>query len=58
MRSGYAAYLALIVEPCFRMCTEDHVASAIENAICGVSSAVIQNLIDGFIGALCGGGLM
>ena len=58
MRSGYDASLVLIVEPCVRMCTEDHVASAIENAICRVSGTVIQNLIDSFIGALCGGGLL
>ena len=58
MCSGSAASLALIVEPCIIMCTEDHVASAIENDIRGVSGKVIQNLIDGFIGALCGGGLM
>ena len=58
MRSGSAASLDLIVEPCIRMCTEDHVARAIDNAIYVVSGAVIQNLVDGFIGALCGGGLL
>ena len=33
MRSGSAASLTLIVEPCARMYTEDHFARAIENAI-------------------------
>ena len=58
MRSGSAASLDLIMELCIRMCTGDHVARAIENAIYGISGAVIQNLVDGFIGALCGGGLL
>ena len=55
MRSGSAASFALIVEPCVRMCTEDHVARAIEDAICEAGGAVIHNLVDGFICALCGG---
>ena len=58
MRASSVVSLALIVEPCIRMCTDDHVARAIENAICGVSGALIQNLVDVFIGALCGGGLL
>ena len=53
MCSGSAASLALIVEACVRMCAEDHVAIAIENAVSRVSGAVIQNVIDGFICALC-----
>ena len=35
----------LIVEPCIRMCTEDHVASAIDNATFGVSGAVVVGII-------------
>ena len=58
MRSGSAASLAIIVETCIRMCIEDHVARAIDNAIWGVSGAVIKNLVDGLIGVLCGSGLM
>ena len=58
MCSGSAMSLALIVEPCTRMFTEDYVARAIEDDICGVSGAVIHNLVDGFICALCGGGLL
>ena len=58
MRSGSSVYLALIVEPCIRMCTEDYVARPIENAIFGVSGAVIYNWVDGLIGVLCGGGLL
>ena len=54
MRSGSAASLALIVEACARMCAEDHVAIAIENAVRRVSGAVIQHLVDGFICELCG----
>ena len=57
MRSVSAASLALIVEPYVRMCTEDHVARAIYNALGRVSGAVIQNLVNGFICVLCGGGL-
>ena len=53
MRSGSAASLDLIVEACVRMCVEDHVAGAIENAVSRVSGAVIQNLVNGFICALC-----
>ena len=40
------------------MCTQDHVAGAIENAISGVGGAVIKYLIYGVIGALRGGGLL
>ena len=58
MCSVSTVYLALIVEPCIRICTEDHVARAIDNSICRVSGAVIQNLVDVFIGALCDGGLL
>ena len=54
MRSGSAASLDLIVETCVRMCTEDHVARVIENAVGRISGTVIQNLVDGFICALCG----
>ena len=58
MRSGSAASLALIAEPCVRMCTEDHAARAIENAAGRVNGVVIQNLVDGFICALCGRSLL
>ena len=58
MRSGSAEYFDIIVEHCIRMCTEEHVARAIDNSIYRVSGAVIQNFVDGFIGALCGGGLL
>ena len=58
MRSGSAASLSLIVEACVRMCAEDHVAGAINNAVSRVSGAVIQNLVDGFICALCGRSLL
>ena len=58
MSSSSAASLDLIVEPCVRMCTQDHVTRAIENAIGGECGAVIQYLIDGIIGALCVGGLL
>ena len=58
MRSSSAASLALIVEPCVRIFTEDHVARAIENSIGGIGSALIQYLIDGVIGAFCGKGLL
>ena len=58
MSSGSAASLALIVEASVIMCAEDYVARAIENAISRVSGAVIQNLVDGFICALCGRSLL
>ena len=58
MRSVYAVSRALNVEPCIRMCTDDYVAREIVNDICGLSGAVIHNLIDGFIGVLCGCGLL
>ena len=54
MRSVYASSLVVIVEARVRMCAEDHVARAIENSVRRVSGAVIQNLDDGFICALCG----
>ena len=58
MSSSSAESLALIVEACVRMCAEDHVARAIENSVSRVSVAVIQNLVDGFICALCGRSLL
>ena len=33
MRSGSAVSLAIILEPCVRMCTEDHVARAIDKSV-------------------------
>ena len=60
-RGKYALQICCVpcshLEPCIRMYTEDHVARAIEDAICKVSGAVIQYLVDGFICELCGGGL-
>ena len=58
LRSGSSASLALIVEACVRMCAEDHVSRVIENAVIRVSGAVIQNLVYGFICALCGRSLL
>ena len=58
MRSSSTATLALIVEACVRMCAEYHVARAIENAVIRVSGAVIQDLVDGFICAMCGRSLL
>ena len=58
MRSGSAASLVFIVEPCIIMCKYEYVARAIEDAICGLSGAVIQNVVDGFICALHGGRLL
>ena len=58
VRSRSAALLALILEAYVRMCAEDHFARAIENAVRMVRGAVIQNLVDGFICALCGRSLL
>ena len=58
MRSGSASSLALVVEARVRMRAEEHVTSAIENAVSRVSDAVIQNLADGFTCALCGRSLL
>ena len=58
MISSSAASFALIVKTCVRMCTQDHVAGAIDNAIGGVGGTVIKYLIDGIIDVLCGGGLL
>ena len=53
MRSSSFSSLDLILESRVRMCAEDHIARAIENAVSRVSGAVIQNLVDGFTCALC-----
>ena len=58
MSSRSDASFALVVETCVIMCTQDHVAGVIANAIVGVCGTVINYLIDGFIGALRGGGLL
>ena len=58
MRSSSASSLDLIVESHFRMCAEDHVSRATENIISRVTVTVIQNLVDGFICALCGRSLL
>ena len=58
MRSVSVASFALIVEPCFRICAEEHVARVIENAVRRVSGAVTQKLVDDFICALYGRSLL
>ena len=56
--SRSAVSFALIVKTCIIMCTQDHIAGAIENAIGGVGGTVIKYLIDVVIGVLRGGFLL
>ena len=58
MSSRSSASFALIAETCVRMCTQDHVTGAIENAIDVIGGAVIEYLIDGVIGSLRGSALL